>query len=282
MTLEYPIYIQREQHRLFGVLHQPTGNAIGQIEIGTVFCGPFTEEKLIAHRPMVNLARKLASNGFTCLRFDYMGHGDSNGDFEDATVESRLSDIRAVNNYLRRECGCKQVVLLGVRFGATLSVLAADKLNEIDWLILIAPILNGKKYIEQCLRSNLTSQIALHGKVIKNRKKLIDELMSGATVNIDGYLLTPEMYRDMCNIDLNVIPDGEKHKALVLGIKRSEKSSNDPDLEAFAKSRGSSGWDVDVSHVKEEIFWNDGRIYQASASGVEDIVTQWIRHNCMR
>ena len=42
---------------------------------------------------MVNMGRRLASNGYPVLRFDFMGEGDSEGDFEDGTITTRLDDI---------------------------------------------------------------------------------------------------------------------------------------------------------------------------------------------
>ncbi|MBT8350241.1 MAG: alpha/beta hydrolase, partial [Deltaproteobacteria bacterium] len=88
---ETPFFFPNESYNLFGVLHEPENTPKPQ---GFVFCHPFAEEKLWTHRVFVNFARELAQKGYTVLRFDYMGHGDSEGGFQDSTIETRLFDIK--------------------------------------------------------------------------------------------------------------------------------------------------------------------------------------------
>ena len=73
---EKPFIFPNGSYNLFGILHEPEIESNGE---GFVFCSPFAEEKLWAHRVFVNFARELARLGYTVLRFDYMGHGDSEG-----------------------------------------------------------------------------------------------------------------------------------------------------------------------------------------------------------
>ena len=203
-NMEQPLFIENNEYKLFALLHE-AGEPIGTNQISDpdlkkpcfVFCHPFAEEKLISHRVMVNLARRLAREGVSCLRFDYMGHGDSDGRFEDSTVETRLSDIICAVHFLKNRAQNQDVGLIGVRFGATLAALAAEKLSGVDPLIIISPVINGKAYMEQCLRSNLAAQNALYRKVIKDREALVRELMAGDTVNIEWYLLTKALYEQM-------------------------------------------------------------------------------------
>jgi hypothetical protein len=60
---------------------------------GYIFVDAFAEEKLWSQRVMVSFARKMALLGYPVLRFDVMGHGDSDGEFKNATIPSILSDI---------------------------------------------------------------------------------------------------------------------------------------------------------------------------------------------
>ena len=113
--METPFFFKTHNYNLFGVFHEPETNKHSKPSVGIVFCHPFAEEKLISHRVMVNLARKLTEAGFYCLRFDYMGHGDSDGNFEASTIETRLSDIHCAERFLRERTGVDKVGLLGVR-----------------------------------------------------------------------------------------------------------------------------------------------------------------------
>lgn len=138
--------------------------------VGINLLNPGIKYRLAPNRLNVNLAGRLTKEGISFFRFDYMGHGDSDGNFEDSTIETRLSDIRCAINYLRIRSGVKKVGLLGVRIGATLAALKCAKDSEIDFLILISPLIEGKAYIDQCLRSNLTTQISMYKKIIRDRK----------------------------------------------------------------------------------------------------------------
>lgn len=80
-----------------------------------------------------------ARTGHAVVRFDYSGHGESEGRFEDGTISEWLEDALAVI----REKGGKAPVLVGSSMGGWLSLLAARALaeegRELAGLVLIAP-----------------------------------------------------------------------------------------------------------------------------------------------
>lgn len=80
-----------------------------------------------------------AAKGRACLRFDYSGHGESEGRFEDATIGRWLEETLAV---LER-FGGKAPILVGSSMGGWLALLAARELKArglpLSGLVLIAP-----------------------------------------------------------------------------------------------------------------------------------------------
>jgi pimeloyl-ACP methyl ester carboxylesterase len=76
-------------------------------------------------------------NGRACLRFDYSGHGESEGDFGACTISQWLEDALAMLEARTQE----PVVLVGSSMGGWLSLLAARKLppGKLAGLVLIAP-----------------------------------------------------------------------------------------------------------------------------------------------
>ena len=168
---ETPFFFPNGHYRLFGVLHEAKGTPRRE---GFVFCAPFAEEKLWAHRVMVNFARDLADRGYPVLRFDYMGNGDSEGEFEESSLETMLSDTKCAMRTLRQKAaGIETVNLLGLRLGATVAALVTEKEEGAPKLILWEPIINGALYMREMLRINLSTQTSVYKKILHNTDALI-------------------------------------------------------------------------------------------------------------
>jgi alpha/beta superfamily hydrolase len=118
-----------------------------------------------------------------------MGNGDSDGDFSEMSVESAVADLRCAVEEAKRRWPGARIHLLGLRFGATIAALAAEQSSDIDRLILWAPIVDGERYMQELLRSNLATQTAVYREVRHDRAELVEQMRSGATVNVDGYAM---------------------------------------------------------------------------------------------
>ena len=166
-------------------------------------CHAFAEEKLWSHRVFVNFARSAARAGYAVLRFDFMGQGDSDGNSEDCTIDSYITDLDAAIARLKVECPeLENIALVGLRFGATLASIYATRHADVSSVVLWEPVTDGHKYLQDLLRINLTTQLAAYGKVRHDRATLVREMRSGIPVNIDGYLISAALYDEICNIDL--------------------------------------------------------------------------------
>ena len=171
-------------------------------------CHAFAEEKLWSHRVFVNFARSASSAGYAVLRFDFMGHGDSDGESEDCTIGSYVADLDAAIACLKDECPeIESIALVGLRFGATLASIYANSHPDISSTVLWEPVVDGQKYVQALLRINLTTQLAAYGKVRHDRATLVREMRSGIPANIDGYLISNALYDELCEIDLLATAD---------------------------------------------------------------------------
>lgn len=90
----------------------------------------------------IDLAQVLADTGYAVLRFDFRGHGASEGDPVNMTIAGELADLEAaLGEVIDR--GYKQIGLVGASFGGGVSTLFTA--NQQDWircLCLWNPCLN--------------------------------------------------------------------------------------------------------------------------------------------
>ena len=266
---ESPFFFPNGNYRLFGVLHVPVGQAKKE---GFVFCSPFAEEKLWTHRVFVTFARDLADLGYPVLRFDYLGNGDSEGDFEESSVETMLSDIHCAARTLQeRVQGVGSLSLLGLRFGATLAALASAQENLLNRLILWEPIINGTAYMKELLRINLSTQTAVYKEIRYNSEALIRMMREGKTVNVDGYEMAWPLYEQTVQINLLALQSPFAGRALLVQLTRKEGEIAQP-FKALKDCMGN----CDLILAAEEPFWKEIKTYYARAENLFRITKEWL------
>ncbi len=113
-------------HRLWGVVAHPA-LAAGPARPAVLIVTGGPQYRAGSHRMFVSLARRLATAGFTTLRFDYGGMGDSEG--ERKAFDAAGDDLRAaLEALLRAAPSCAGVVVWGLcdAASAALMFLAGD------------------------------------------------------------------------------------------------------------------------------------------------------------
>ena len=193
--IETPFFFNVGTHQAFAFLHRAQR---APARHGVVLCAALAEEKLWSHRVYVNAAREFAREGFTTLRFDFRGEGESDLEFEQTNLESRAADAcRAAEVLLEQEPHLRGCFLLGHRLGCAVAATAATRLGErVRGLVAWDPVTSGRGYLMQLLRSVLASELAQTG-TTATRASLLKRLDAGETVLVDGYGIGPLLYRDL-------------------------------------------------------------------------------------
>ncbi|MBC7794377.1 MAG: hypothetical protein H7Z43_11785, partial [Clostridia bacterium] len=112
---------------------------------GVLIAPPLGYDYFSAHATLKILADNLAKRGFTVMRFDYDGTGDSAGEAWDKDrLESWRKSIRDALEAMRA-AGCTSVCVVGLRFGATLAL----ELEGVDAVVAWAPVLTGKRWMRE-------------------------------------------------------------------------------------------------------------------------------------
>lgn len=139
-----PFHFQSGEDSLFGVYH-PAQDVFSQKAV--LVCPPIYAEYFRTYRYLRRLADAWSQSGYHVLRFDYFGTGDSSGDWQNGGPTRWIRDIKAAFNELQDISGAHSVSLAGARLGATLALLAAPELGQVDKLVAWDPICNGKAYL---------------------------------------------------------------------------------------------------------------------------------------
>lgn len=270
-TMEEKIdFIHIKNEKIFTVFHIPDTT---DVKKAFVFIHPFAEEKLWSHRVYVSFARELASQGYYVARFDFRGHGDSDGDFVDSTFEKHIQDIDGVINHLKVKYQINDISLFGLRLGASLATAYASSKDEITNLILWDPVLNGERYMQEILRSNLAAQMALKGKVEITRDDLVEQMKSGSPINIEGYLLTYNYYNQLSGLDLLRLDHRKSINCLINQIVRNPKQ---PQNKAYAEFIEKFSVKSELVKSHEEQFWKEIKTFYQSADNLNSSTLSWM------
>ncbi len=267
---ETPLFFPGAGYSLFGVFHEPVGSPTGE---AFVFCHPFGEEKLWTHRVLVSFARLLAERGHAVLRFDYMGNGDSHGTFQASSLGTMISDVRAAVRQASSLAGTTRISLLGLRLGASIACLAADELPEVPHLVLWAPIVDGARYMQELLRSNVATQMATYNEVRLDRNALVELMRQGQTVNVDGYEMALPMYDEVSAVALRSGP--RRHPSpLIVQIDRRPGNPS-AETQQFAATFEAPT----VLAVAEEPFWKEIPQFYQRAPNLFGATLGWLERS---
>ncbi len=187
--------------RLAASLHVPEGE--GPFP-GVLFCHGFTGNRVEPQRLFLEFARRLTRQGLAVLRFDFGGHGESEGAFQDLTLTGELQDVKAAWEHLG---ACPKVdasrrALLGFSLGGYMAARSAPRLEASGAKALVL-----WSAVDDPRRRLGLHFFGLHGE---------DKMRSGESVDVGGLSLGPGFVKDMDSHDR--IHPGEGFRGAVLSL----------------------------------------------------------------
>jgi exosortase A-associated hydrolase 2 len=271
---KYLFFKNIKQKNLFGVLYIPESHLLNK---GITICQPIGEERNKTRRVFVNFAKLLCLAGYHVFLFDYYGEGNSEGDFEEATIETRVSDILIAIKFLLQETNVITVGLIGLRLGATLATLAAKEEENVDFVILWNPVVNGNGYFQEWLKFNLTSQVAIYREIKFNRKQLENKLMNGESIEIEGNIITNKLYEQFKKINLLENIESFSKNTLIVEML-NDISSQDQLVNQFVSVMHKNNKNLEFIIIKKSFDWNSFRIYNPEPENLFNKTLNWVRN----
>jgi pimeloyl-ACP methyl ester carboxylesterase len=222
--------------RCAGWLHKADGGR------GVILCSPHGFEELCARKSWKALADRLAAAGMPTLHFDYHGTADSDGSSDDpGRVDAWRTSIREAARWLEVNLGVTEIVIIGLRAGALLAALEAEKHGKILGLGLLAPVQSGRQYVRE-----LKGLARIMAPPNSHLAKLSD---ARPGIDVCGFHERPETLADMESLNLAGFERAPARDVLLL----SQKGAN-------------------VTKLSEQLTRLGSRVTQAEFAGYEHMI----------
>ena len=130
------LWIDGDHGKLFATLQTPDGQAKFPL---VILCHGFNADK---DYPLLKIfADELETRGIASIRFDFNGHGHSDGDFQDMTIVNELVDAKKVFDYARTLPNVTDIAIAGHSQGGVVASMVAGDLGtqKIKAVVLMAP-----------------------------------------------------------------------------------------------------------------------------------------------
>ena len=167
-----------------------------------VICPPFFDEYRRCYRAIADLANACSDKGMHVIRIDYSGTGESLGDLSQFTAADWVDDIYSVIEEGIALTGAQSVVLVGVRFGATMAVQC--KHPAISRFVLWDPIASGKEYLEWL--SGVDKELEDRHRWLARQVRQKAEMIS-----FENFKLGEELQRSISGLVLRSVGDVSDH-----------------------------------------------------------------------
>lgn len=151
----------------------------------------------------VEASRQLEIHGIASLRFDFMGSGDSDGRFQDMSVETEISDGIAILRYAQSlsYIDANRIALVGMSFGGLVASIIAGRLSsDIGALCMWAPAI-------------IAIQDAKDGRAGNTD---ISSALTTGTADINGLLVGKRFVEDTRNLDFEVEASQYKKNTIII------------------------------------------------------------------
>jgi pimeloyl-ACP methyl ester carboxylesterase len=164
--------------------------------------------RLGPHRMNVKLARTLAAQGITSLRFDLAGQGDSRaGTSGIDPLAQAVSDLQAAMDHVERRCGIKRFVLIGICSGAINAYWAAQADARVAGILMFdgfwyrtrwtLPVRHWKRFRATGLRNTCTA-VWRRFQARGNQRQSADAAAVGVIAATEGSANPPRA--DFCRV----------------------------------------------------------------------------------
>jgi alpha-beta hydrolase superfamily lysophospholipase len=229
---------------------------------GVLFVSPWGLEEMCMRKFWRVVADALADQGIASLRFDYPGTGDAldRNDYagglslwEDCVVEAAQA--------LRRQSGCRNVIVVSQGLGSALAVRVADRIEGLAAIACLAPVTSGRAFLREM---QIWARMVDEGLGVPEDHRLRDG------VGIAGLRMPDEIAADLRKLSLTGLTHRPAPRALV--VKRADRPA-DTEFSAQLTAMGVEVREADYTGYDEFI---SNPAISTMPDDIRKVVLDWI------
>lgn len=229
---------------------------------GVLFVSPWGLEEMCMRKFWRVVADALADQGIASLRFDYPGTGDAldRNDYagglslwEDCVVEAAQA--------LRRQSGCRNVIVVSQGLGSALAVRVADRIEGLAAIACLAPVTSGRAFLREM---QIWARMVDEGLGVPEDHRLRDG------VGIAGLRMPDEIAADLRKLSLTGLTHRPVPRALV--VKRADRPA-DTEFSAQLTAMGVEVREADYTGYDEFI---SNPAISTMPDDIRKVVLEWI------
>lgn len=270
--------------------HQANGNNIFCTTIGdlnkadscVIYFSPLFEERMWVQRIAFNYACDFWNKfNIPVFIFDYYGYGESDGESEDFSFEQCKNDWAEIAAFLGDNYQIHDFIFWAIRTGSNIALYNLDSIVSVSKIILWFPIFDLQKYIFSELRSVISFQSSVYKKILVNRDKIIEDVLSSgecirdtyAMNNIDGYRFGKTFLEEVHN--LGPINHISKINRPSLIINTESKSKKPLSIENQISGIPDKNDLIFSTSVNAPAFWKYSQNYSQRLNNIFNITSDW-------
>ncbi len=194
--------------QIFSVAYMPPVEIRGRVLISASLLA----DRVRTYRAEVELARRLAAEGFMVQRYDYRGFGHADGVSGDATFDTLLADLDMACSVHLGNVSHLPLVHIGIRFGA---LVAAEGVRRFGGdIVFWDPAPTARGYFREAFRAHLVGRLGRHIDGVTPEQQLAAE----GWTEVMGYSVSRPLVESVGAVEIDKILAGAGPRILWIGF----------------------------------------------------------------